>query len=139
MTIIFNPTIEVATLRLRGWYMLGMFLLPTSTRLGHECQDVLSPCDGMHACSDWTSVYTLIRKRFRGMESEHMLSPREKAPLPEGSEQGGTHDAASRMTSSTTHYPLSCSGHICHSSGSRASQFWGSVLGLVGLVSVHCD
>ena len=27
--------------------MLGVFLLPTFTRLGHECQDLLSPCDGM--------------------------------------------------------------------------------------------
>ena len=26
--------------------MLGAFLLPAFTRLGHECQDRLSPCDG---------------------------------------------------------------------------------------------
>ena len=36
----FNPTIEVVTFRLRGWCMLGMFLLPAFTRLGHECQDL---------------------------------------------------------------------------------------------------
>ena len=30
--------------------MLSVFLLPAFTRLGHGCQDVLSPWDGMHAC-----------------------------------------------------------------------------------------
>ena len=41
---------EVVTFRLRGWCMLGVFFLPAFTRLGHECQDLLSPCDGMHLC-----------------------------------------------------------------------------------------
>ena len=27
--------------------MLGVFLLPAFTRLGHESQDLLSPCDEM--------------------------------------------------------------------------------------------
>ena len=49
---IFNPTIEVVTFRLRGWRKLGVFLLPAFTRLGHECQDLLSPCDGMHVFTD---------------------------------------------------------------------------------------
>ena len=40
----FNPTIKVVTFRLRGWCMLGVFLLLTFTRLGHECQDLLSLC-----------------------------------------------------------------------------------------------
>ena len=48
----FNPTIEVVTFRLHGWCMLGVFLLPAFTRLGHECQDLLSMCDGIHACTD---------------------------------------------------------------------------------------
>ena len=47
-----NPNIEVVTFRLRGWCMLGVSLLPAVTRLGHECQDVLSPRDGMHVCTD---------------------------------------------------------------------------------------
>ena len=63
--------------------MLGVFLLPAFTRLGHKCQDLLSPGDGMHVCTDWTLVYTLIQKSFYGMESEPMLTPREKSPLPE--------------------------------------------------------
>ena len=52
VTIFFNPTVEVVTFRLCGWCMLGVFLLPAVTRLGHECQDLLCPCDGMHVCTD---------------------------------------------------------------------------------------
>ena len=37
----------------------------------------------MHVYTDWTSVYTLIRRSFGGMEFEPMLTPREKSPLPE--------------------------------------------------------
>ena len=48
----FNPTIEVVTFRLCGWCMLGVVLLPAFTRLGHECQDLLSLCDGMYVCTD---------------------------------------------------------------------------------------
>ena len=47
-----NPTIKVVTFRLRGWCLLGVFLLPAFTRLGHERQDLLSPCDEMHVCTD---------------------------------------------------------------------------------------
>ena len=80
---VFNPTIEVVTFRLHGWCMLGVFLLPAFTHLGHECQDRLSPCDGM------PDVHRLARglyshpKEFWGLESEPMLPPREKFPLPE--------------------------------------------------------
>ena len=50
---VFNPTIEVVTFRLRGWCVLGVVLLPAFTRLGHERQDLLSPCDEMaHVCTD---------------------------------------------------------------------------------------
>ena len=72
----FNQTNEVVTFCLHGWCMLGVFLLLAFTCLGHERQDLLSPCDEMHACTDYTSVYTLIRKSFGGMESESMLTPR---------------------------------------------------------------
>ena len=44
----FNSTIEVVTFRLRGWCMLGVFLLLAFPRLGHGCQDLLSLCYGMH-------------------------------------------------------------------------------------------
>ena len=49
--------------------MLGVFLLSVFTRLGHECQDLLSSCDGMHECIDWVSVYTLFRQFLGEMES----------------------------------------------------------------------
>ena len=48
----FNPTIKVVTFCLRGWCVLGVFLLPAFTHLGHERQDLLSPCDEMHVCTD---------------------------------------------------------------------------------------
>ena len=48
----FNPTIEEVTVCLCGWCMLGVFLLPALTRVGHECQDLLSLCSGMHVCTD---------------------------------------------------------------------------------------
>ena len=68
--VVCNPTIEAVTFRLHGWCMLGAFLLPAFTRLGHECQGLLrlllpaftrlghecqgllSLCNGMHACTD---------------------------------------------------------------------------------------
>ena len=85
--------------------MLGVFLLTAFARPGHECQHLLSPCDEIYVCTDYTSVYTLIRKNFGGMESEPMLTPREKFPLPEkfSSEEDRTRDAASNRTASPTH------------------------------------
>ena len=47
-----NPTIEVVTFHLRGLHMLDVFLLLAFTCLGHECQDLLSPCDGIHVFTD---------------------------------------------------------------------------------------
>ena len=52
MRLFSNPTIKVVTFRLRGWCMQGLLLLPAFTRLGHERQDLLSPCDEMHVCTD---------------------------------------------------------------------------------------
>ena len=47
----YTPTIEVVTFHLHGWCMLGVFLLPAFTCLGHERQDLLSLCNGMHVCT----------------------------------------------------------------------------------------
>ena len=52
VTSSFNPTTEAVTFRLPGWCILDMFLLPAFIRLGHECHDLLSPCYGLHVCSD---------------------------------------------------------------------------------------
>ena len=126
--------------------MLSVFLLPAFTRLGHECQDLLSPCDGMHVCTDWTTVYTLIRKSFGRMESEPMLTPREKSPLPEksSSEEDRTHDPASHRTASPTRYQLSIPAPIPVTSKlvlqwlpCQAPCITGSALALVGSVSLY--
>ena len=50
--VFFNPTIKLVSFRLRGWCRLDVLLLPAFTCLGHERQDLLSPCDGMHVCTD---------------------------------------------------------------------------------------
>ena len=47
-----NSTTEVVTFGLHGWCTLGVYLLPPFTCLGHECQDLLSPSNGMHVCTD---------------------------------------------------------------------------------------
>ena len=65
-------TLEV-TFCPHGWCVLGVFLLPASTRLGQECQEILSLCDGIHVCTDQALVYTLIWKSFLGLEAEPMF------------------------------------------------------------------
>ena len=60
--------------------MLGVCLLTAFTHLGHECQDLLSLCNGMHVCTDQTLVYSLIGKSFGGMESEPMVTPKGNIP-----------------------------------------------------------
>ena len=56
---VFNPTREV-TFRLCGWCTLGVFFVarihPSRTYMSGS----FSPCDGMHVCTDTTSVYTLL-------------------------------------------------------------------------------
>ena len=47
-----NLRLEVVTFDLHGGFMLGVLLLPSFTHLGHECQEFLSLCDGMHVCTD---------------------------------------------------------------------------------------
>ena len=84
--------------------MLGVFLLPAFTRLGHERQNLSSPCDEMHVCTD----RLLSEGVFGGMEFETMLTPREKSPLPKMSpEEDRTRDA---VGSEPKHYQLSYSG-----------------------------
>ena len=68
MSQIFNPTIEVVTFHFRGLCMLGVFSLPAFTRLGHECQDLLSPCDAVHVtlCAQTRPGFILSFKRVFG-------------------------------------------------------------------------
>ena len=62
----FNPTIKVVTFRLRGWCVLGVFLLPAFTRLGHERQDLLSPMKCM--CAQTRPRFILLSERVFGGE-----------------------------------------------------------------------
>ena len=107
---VFSLTIEVVTFRLHGWCMLGVFLLPALTRLGHECQDLL-----VHAlecmCAQTRPGLKLPSNRVvGGMESEPMLTPKGKIPTTRSSEEDGNYDAASSRTASPTHYRLSYAG-----------------------------
>ena len=61
-------------------------------------------------CAQTRSRFILSSERvLGGMESESMLTPREKSPLPEkkkiSSEGDGTHDAASSRKASLTQLP----------------------------------
>ena len=61
-----------------------VYLLLAFTCQENECQDLLSPCNGMHVCTDQTSAYTLIHEYFREWSlTKPMLTLREKSPLPE--------------------------------------------------------
>ena len=77
-----------------------------------EYQVLLSLCDGMHVCTD----YTLLWKSFEGTELEPMLIPWEKSPPKEkfSSEGDGTHDAASSRTASPTHYQQAIPAQLEH-------------------------
>ena len=109
-----SPAIEVVTFCLHRWCMLGVFLLLTIVCLGHECQHLWSPCDGMRVCTDQDSVYTLIRKCFGGgMESEPMLTPREKSPLPEAQRRIEATATSCRTASPTRNCLSYSSPHEC--------------------------
>ena len=95
--------------------MLGVFLLPAFTRLGHECQDLLSPCDEIYAQTRPRFILS-SEVVFGGMEFEPMLTPREKSPLPKMSpEEDRTRDT---VDSEPKHYQLSYSGPFHQFNGS---------------------
>ena len=102
----FNPTIEVVTFHLRRWRMLGVFLLPAFTRLGHACQELAFA----HRLD--LGLYSHRKEFVRGMESEPTLTQRENPIYRKkiSSEEEGTHDAASSRTASPTRYQRSCPG-----------------------------
>ena len=63
---------------IRGWCMLGVILLLAFTRLGHECQDLLSLCHERYVCRLDLSLYSHL-KELQGIKSELMLTPCEKS------------------------------------------------------------
>ena len=108
---------------------LFLFLLPAFTRLGHQCQDLFSQ-NGMHVCTDYTSVYTLIRKSFGGMETGPMLTPREKSLYLKkiSSEENRAHGATSSRTVSPTHYQRAIEAPSYVSKCLLLSRFTGKVV-----------
>ena len=71
--------------------MLGVFLLPAFTRRGHERQDFFGVRAMKCMCARTRPRFILSSERvFWGMEFEHMLTPREKSPLPENFPRGGS-------------------------------------------------
>ena len=52
--------------------MLGVFLLPAFIRLGHERQDLLSPCDEMRMCAQTRPRFILSSE---GVLGEWSLNP----------------------------------------------------------------
>ena len=60
----------------------------------------------MHTYTNWTSGLYAVEE----MESELMLTARGKSLQPDGPEEGGTRDAASRRLASPTLYRLSYPG-----------------------------
>ena len=108
--------------------MPGVFLLPAFIHLGHEYQDLLSPCDGMHVAQTRpgfilsservleNGVRTHVNSMgkissIRGSEQgvrTHVNSMGKISSI-RGSEQDQTHDAASCRTASPTLYQLSYS------------------------------
>ena len=97
-----------------------MFLLPAFTGQGHECQDILSLCDGMHVYTDHTLVYTVIRKSFREWSQNHINSKGKNPSVP--------------SCVLPVNQKLGLSWKLC-----LMPRSVGSVLGLVDMVSVYCD
>ena len=94
LLLFFNPTTVQFTFRLRGWCMLGVFLLPPFTRIRHECQDLW-----VHACVHRLDLvlYTHPKEFLRNGVRTHVNS-KEKIPSTGDSEKGRIHDAASHRT-----------------------------------------
>ena len=113
----FNLTIEVVTFHHRGWCMLGVFLLPAFTCLGHEYEDLLESVRWSACVHRLDLGWHSHPKDFGGNGIRTHVTPRDKSPLPEEVFPGEdeTHDTASSRTWSLTHYQLSCCSHI---------QFW---------------
>ena len=111
LNIFFNATIEVVAFRLRGWWMLGVFLLLALTHPWYERQDLLSPCAWWNACVHRLDLrlYSHPKEFLGNGVRTHVFFPG-KIRSTGGSAKGGTRASASRTTGSPTHYRLSYSG-----------------------------
>ena len=86
MQLVFNPTIEVVTFHLHRWCMLGVFVLPAFTCLGHECQDLLSLCSGMHVRRQDLGLYSHLEE-FWGNGVRTHVNSKGRIPSTAGSEE----------------------------------------------------
>ena len=101
---VFNPTIAVVTFRLRGWCMLGVFLL---SRTGMSISSESAP---WNACARRRNLGLYSHpKEFGGNGARNHVNSRGKILSTGGSEEVRTRDAAPRKTASPTHYGLSYS------------------------------
>ena len=74
MTVLFSAAIEVVTFRPSGCCMLGVFLLLTFPRRGHERQDLLSPCNGMHVPTLDLGLYSHPKEFWGNGDGTHCNS-----------------------------------------------------------------
>ena len=80
VTIYLDPTTEAVTFHLRGWCMLGAFLLLAFTCLGHERQVLLSPCDGMHGCTHRLDIGLYSHPKILGNGVRTIVNSKGKIP-----------------------------------------------------------
>ena len=105
-----NPTIEVVTFRLRGWCMLGVVVAsihPSRTRMSGSAMEWMSTQTGSRFILSFERV-------FQGMESEPMLTPKEKSLQREGPKEGRTWAAVTLNAATPTLRHQHCQQHILH-------------------------
>ena len=114
----------------------------------HLSRTWVSGCFEMECmCAQTRPQFILSSKSLGGMESETMLTPREKSPLPEA----WTHSAASHRTVSPAHYQMSYSSSpiatevlmfksvLWHSHGKQASIPMSPAVEVDALLQDHQD
>ena len=128
----FNPTIKVVTFRLRGWCVLGVFLLPAWTSGSLECVR-------WNACVHRLDLglYSHPKEFLGGVEFEPMLTPREKSPLPENFPRGGLNPRHCGQPAQTL--PTSYSGPIQSFHQYLDMEMWMITFGSHDLNAVVCN
>ena len=112
--VFFNPTTDIVIFHLRGWCMPSVFLLLVFTHLGHECQDLLSPCMEC-MCAQIRPWFILSSESvFLGNGTRTHVNSKGKVPSTKDSDNGWNRDTASCRTPSSTHYWLSYSSPLPH-------------------------
>ena len=71
------------------------------TRLGHQCQDLVSPCDRMHVCIDWT---LFLYPHPKGFVGNGVRTPPPYPPSPPPPPPPPLQEAHRRVESATLHH-----------------------------------